>query len=516
MSQNFKDFCLKFKNFYIKNKLACTLGVSTFLLFLSTMWHPFMYVMLAYLMVSMIFFSVQEILCSTFYFISFSGFLILFIGMTVYTFILLIIKYIIDVKKKRVKIHKLPLILTGAIVLLFSLIFYEVNDYSALQGVLIIAIFAFFYLAFAYRKQIEVKGCCKWLLLGVIVSAVIGVLVYLIPGTQIFAFKDWGLGLVSVKDIFFYTGDTNKRLQLLSFHINHLCVTCAFSIAFVVYEFIKKENKTKAEIAIYIVGAMFAIVTGVLTLSKAFLVIFSLIVVYAIIMAIVVYRKKSLKVVLPVIACILVFCLIFNKQIFSIINRFLQYDGYGNLLDKLTTGRVAIWKDFMSETFSNVWKALFGVGFFTKDVIDIGPHSLYVAIVYRLGILGLIALGVLIWSYIKEAGKLRYSLNSLFPMLVVLILAIQEAFLDERLYFLALAILIAFGSKSQKQLPENETELKENEIIEKAKTPETTEAKNLDKDVVDDKPNTTDLSEQSTQTKKTKTASKKTAQKVSK
>ena len=95
-----------------------------------------------------------------------------------------------------------------------------------------------------------------------------------------------------------------------------------------------------------------------------------------------------------------------------------------------------IWKQFLAETFSTPLKALFGVGIFTKDIVDIGPHNLYIAVLYRFGIFGIIAIGFLVWSYLREINyKLKCSFISIFPLLILLLLAMQEACIDERLFF---------------------------------------------------------------------------------
>ncbi len=458
--QKFKEFCLKAKEFYKSNRLACTIGISTLLLFLSTFWQPFMIFVMLYLVVSMIFFNLTEIMCINFYCLAFSGFLILFIGISVCTFVLILARFIIDLCKKNIKIEKLPLILTAVISVVFSAIFYDVNSYGALQGLMIVGILFYFYIIFCYRKQFKARACCTYLLLGITVSCLMGALLYLIPSAKMFVFDDWGYGFMSIRDRIFLTVSEGKRLTLLCFHVNHLAVYVAFAITYVVYEYLKKDDKRSLiQNIIYCAGTTCSIAIGILTLSKAFLVIFVIVIIFTFIMSIKVYKKNSLKFILPVVIVTLVFCGIFYKQVYIILNRFFMHFS-DDILNNITTGRVDIWQKFLGETFSSVKKALFGVGLFTKDAVEIGPHNLYVMVIYRFGIIGTAAIGVLVWSYIRATKtKLKYSVRTLFPLLIMLLLFMQEACVDERLYFFLLSVMLAFGeddSEKRTLMPKTE------------------------------------------------------------
>lgn len=445
----------KFKDYYKQNKMLLTLIISGVLLFLSSFWHPFIYAMLLFVFVSLAFFNPQEILCVTTYYLLFSGFLFVFIGVTVYAIILLIIKYIIDVCKKKEKIYVLPLSITGGIVVVFSLIFYKVNDYSALQGLLIIAIFLFAYLMFVYRKKINIEQIFDYLIYGIIVSSLLGAVLYVLPHTSMFSFKDWGYGLTACKERIIHKDGNYDRLINLSFHENHLYVFCIMAICYIVYKFLNREKKSTREIVLYLAGFVFATANGILTMSKGFLLLFILVMLFAIIAAVVIYKKKSLKFVLPLLAVGIVCIVIFREKLWSIFSRFFLNDNSysGNMLEKLTTGRWGIWKQFLAETFSTPFKAIFGVGLFTIDVVDIGPHNLYIAILYRFGIIGIVALAVLIWAYIRSLdSKIHCNIVSLLPLITFLILSLQEACLDERLFFLFFALMLAFKSKNKEKV----------------------------------------------------------------
>lgn len=466
--QKLKQFFIKTKDFYKAHLLSSTIGVGTFLLFLSALWHPFMYVLLAYLFVSIAFFNVQEILCINFFFLPFSGFLILFVGLIAYSAVVVFVKYFIDLAKKRVEVYKLPLILTCIIVVLFSLIFYETTIYSIGQGFMIIAVLFYLYVIFSYRKKISAKICSIYFIVGLAISCVMGALLYVIPFAKMYVFQlsggveSWTYGFLTIHERMF----SGKRLLLLSFHINHLAVFCAYILAFVIYEYLKKTKHTLKENIVLVIGAVVSISVGMLTMSKAFLVIFVLMFLYTLVMAIIVYRKRAFKFILPVVIVCAIFGLIFRNQAVMIVNRFFSKTLNQSVISAITTGRSGIWYKFFAEMFGDARKIMFGVGLFTRDVVDIGPHSLYVAVVCRFGIVGTFMFFVLIWSYIKAAGKLKWTLNSLFPMVVLLTLFFQEAGIDERLYLLMLSFFLAFGENDNFKKQEALVAVSDDEVVE--------------------------------------------------
>ena len=84
-------------------------------------------------------------------------------------------------------------------------------------------------------------------------------------------------------------------------------------------------------------------------------------------------------------------------------------------------------------------------------------------IMYRVGIIGVILLGVLCYLYARETnGNLKFSFKRLLPLLIFLVHSIQEANFDERFLFLIFAIMLLYEQKNDKKVVvENE---KQNEI----------------------------------------------------
>lgn len=499
---------LKFKEFYLSNRLNFVLISSLVLLILSTFWQPIMYVMMAYLLVSMIFMSVQEILCLTFFYLPFSGFLILFIGLSLFSFLIVLTKYIIGVVKKTMKVYKLPLFLTLGIVLVFSCIFYGSNDYGILQGVLLIGIFLYFYLIFAFRKQLDAHKIIMNLTYGLVLSACIGFVLYFIPASKMFIFVNFGYNTVPIRDWIFYGGtSTDRRLQLLNFQVNHLYILCIFIISYLCYFLLKPQKKSKWDISVGIIGIVFALTVGILTLSKTFMVLLALAVLFAIISAFVVYKKKAFKIIIPIIVVCGALVGIFWSKFVMIVHRFFNYNIEGanfiyDFFNTLTTGRIDIWREFLQESASSPLKIIFGVGLFTKDVVDIGPHNFYIGLFYRFGIVGIIALGVLVWAYVRSAGKkLKTNFISIVPLLMFFLTGLQEACMDERLYLFLLGIMVAFSAKSENQVEvqgeANKSEISSGENIKALESGSAAEQKPIsDKNPEEPKPLSDDGKEQ--------------------
>lgn len=497
MQTKVKEKLSSFFKFYRAKLLPFTLGIGVFLLFLSTLWHPFLYVMLGFLAVSMIFFNTQQIWCTTFFFLPFDGFLILFIALTIYAFLLLLIKYFIGLKQKKFKVYKWPLIITTAICVFFSCIYYGADNASFLQGILIIGILYYIYLVFSMKSEINARECFYYAIYGLLVSAVVGLVLYYIPIAKMFYFGTSGAGMVSLKDRIYNFDGTFFRLLLLCFHQNHLYPICAFILGFIVYDLLKPGRKSLKQVIVCALGTIASIAIGCLTLSKAFLILLVVIIVYAVIFSIAVYKKNSLKILIPIVIVLTIFICIFFEEFKSTLIRFLYYDG--NLINKLTTGRAEIWGQFVNVTFSSVWKALFGVGIFTRDVVAIGTHSLYVALLYRFGFVGMIALVLLAVSYFLSKPKGYKVSFSWLPFIIIflyLLIAVQEACIDERLFFLFLGLMLTFGKEKEVDLDDSDYAVIELKVGEQASGEENKEAEPNKNELTFEKPKAENSKEQ--------------------
>ena len=424
----------KLKELYKEKGKYVILAVITALLFFSNLWEPLWIIASVVLVALYATCSISEMFCFTMYFELFSSWDLFFVVNLLIAFVSLTVRYIIDVKKKQKEVFVLPLVLSFVITIVFGVIHYEVNLDGFSKGGLFVAMLFVFYYVFIYHKEISLDNCFRFLTLGMIVSSVLGVASLLIDSP--------------LRSIIYIDSVGYKRLQLYSFHTNFLALLCLFNVAFYVYKMVNSKGKIWESVICIAIST----VLGILTLSKAFLLLFAAIAVYFVVFLIVKYKKHSWKFVVPIVVVAVALVAVFHEFIGNIIQRFLAYDT-GSIISKLTTGRTRIWSQYVESARSSVLKMLFGVGLFTKDLIAIGPHNVLLFLLYRIGVVGIILMCVLGYSYFKcSKTKLKITLKNCLPILLWIVISLEEMILSERFtYFLLFAIILLIQEKNQKE-----------------------------------------------------------------
>ena len=112
--------------------------------------------------------------------------------------------------------------------------------------------------------------------------------------------------------------------------------------------------------------------------------------------------------------------LIFNSYVTSILKRFYVDTGYGHGINTATTGRFEIWKGYIKYLINHPWFLIFGRGIVADSVGEFTPHNLFISILYRFGIVGVLIL-VMFVIYVCMQSKLRKNINYYLPLLIVLI-----------------------------------------------------------------------------------------------
>jgi len=458
----------KIKELIITNKLICTLMFATLFIFASTLWYPFVYAAALVLAIGMIFLDFNDIFCVYIYTGVFGCFLVPFIAAIIAGFVIIVIKYIIDIRKKRQEFLKVPFIITTIISVLFSIVHYEINDLGAYQGIMIIAFLYFIYFMVVYRDKLNIKKLFDYLFLGLTVSIAMSAVLYILPGATTLSFDNESGNYIyaSMRDkVAFYDG-TYTRIVLTAFHVNHLAAFCLFAMAYSAVVLLTKKNKSKKEIIYYL--AMYAVnlVVGFLTLSKAFMVVFAFEVLVLLVYYCIKHKKKALRVIGIIIALLLLFCLVFRQRLDTILERFFIYN-YDTLLGMLTTGRSGIWQQYANAILESPLKLLFGFGLFSQEQLLIGPHNFYIFILYRFGLIGILMLAYLVYSYVKSIkAKPNFSIRLSLILLTFLVIGLQEACFDERFFFfvIGIALMCFSGNKEVKKVDKQAENLKQSEI----------------------------------------------------
>ena len=138
------------------------------------------------------------------------------------------------------------------------------------------------------------------------------------------------------------------------------------------------------------------------------------------------------------------FCIIFRQRFVDIFERFFVYN-YDTLLGMITTGRSGIWQQYAYSILESPLKLLFGFGLFSKEVVLIGPHNFYIFLLYRFGLLGILMLAYLVYSYfISIKTNPRFSIRYCLILLTFLVIGLQESCMDERFLFFVIGIALTF------------------------------------------------------------------------
>ena len=447
----------KIKQFYLSNQTMITFAGTLLLLFAHSLWSPLVYVLMAFILCSYALSSVENALMYTMFLMFFSGVLAVFITSLAGVVLFLLTRYVVDVVRHKVEFYKIPFIISMSLVGVGFLIgiFYDKVEIG--QGIVAPVLLIMTYIFFAYRKQINARKVADGLLIGMIASVIVAAVMYLIPACEITLFQ-WGKVIVkSVSKTLFMSDGTYTRLKLITFHINHLSCFCAFAVAYLCYLFINKKDYSLKEKIFYIAAFVFAVVIGALTLSKSFIVVCAAIALYMLVYIIKAYKTKSLYIICPAVVIGAIGCVVLWDKVLHVLSRFVAYEG--SFLDMLTTGRVSIWKKFMSDMFANPLKILFGAGFLHPDVVSIGTHNMYVDILYRFGFVGVGALIALVVFFAKSAGvKFKINWKKILPLLIILFFAVQEACIDERFLFVLVGFALMFEKEQKAEVQVEETQ----------------------------------------------------------
>jgi hypothetical protein len=409
--------------------------LSSIFVFLSGVWSPFIIFADIIVAVLIIFSNEQEIFCIFAYTFLFMGIKALVIATMVCGFLALIVRYIISVKKHEKKVYVLPLVLTLSFFVVFTLSSIGSGFSYFLAAGMIAMVLSALYVVFACRNEINQLKCSRYMLLGLVVSVVLGLIARAIPNYLIAMSIFDSVGL--------------ERFKFFTAHTNHLSVYCLFLIAFAIYNIINK----KGTISLNACQIALPLGVGLMTLSKTFIVVCVLFALYVCLDLILKYKLKSLRVIIPIVVVGCVLGLIFRVALVEMLERFFIYGEGNSFMNKITTGRSAIWFSYMELTRSSIKNMLFGTGLFASELIKIGAHNIYLFLLSRVGFVGIIMLGLIIYSYYQASDKnIVLSYKTIFPLATYLLIGIVEQIFSESFWiFLALSIIMLCPPKQSEK-----------------------------------------------------------------
>ncbi len=337
---------------------------------------------------------------------------------------MLLVKYIIAVIKKQKKIIITPFVISW-VILFYGFLFFNAARWHAIftLGMLLLT----FYIAFVHARDVNWAHVIRYSSLGIITSSVLGLILYAFP---------------SQYDLVWYL----NRWQALASHPNSLQLQCVITIALMMVIHHKKQVGN-VEFLISVAGCG---VIGLFTQSKAFYLCFMLLI-FLYICAVI--RKLKKKAIIPMaifVVVIAIITLVFKDKVVGIFKRF-TIDWYnGDFWNNITTGRVAIWKDYINHWLRTPITIIFGYGWTGNELFKHSAHNDFCSLLYHFGLVGfaLCVLLVVSYIYLVPNKKQRMHVINFLPIIIVLLLSLEEALLQKREFlFIVFAAAVLFDQE---------------------------------------------------------------------
>lgn len=221
--------------------------------------------------------------------------------------------------------------------------------------------------------------------------------------------------------VVYYVNGNWPRLMALFPYANVLSMFCELILSFLAYYIISK-NFTKVDVLLFIaIGGI-----GLLTFSKSFMLVFSVILLILIICLLCRSFKKTAIITLVVAGVCVAIGLIFPQIIKPFIDRFIgsinECQNAQDIMNMITTQRFDLWIEYAHYIAQNPLVLFFGRGLGAPVLSTLSPHNGYLSSVYKLGIVGLALLGVAVFFIIRQflkSGQRKIHWAIFVPILVV-------------------------------------------------------------------------------------------------
>lgn len=242
----------------------------------------------------------------------------------------------------------------------------SIGDYIPLFSILCL-------LAVCMNYNPQSKGdCIKHFLLGFFSSSIFG-----------FWVKETRLNTILSMDYVSVTSSQNTiRFSGLSYDCNFYVLSAILVLYFLLFEdkyIFDGEKKITWYIMFVITSAL-----GILTFSKSFILMFMILLAFAVFFSSKTIKKKFLLFV-PIS---IIFILVMNNSLSALLNIILSRFDNAVTLDDLTTGRVNLWTIYTDKIFEDV--STFSIGYGIRGIDMKAAHNTYLEIISKFGLLGLL------------------------------------------------------------------------------------------------------------------------------
>lgn len=350
----------------------------------------------------------------------------LYLAMTI-----LIIKYFILAIKHRDKkkiIFISAIIGLSAILFIYSLCISNFHIHRKFQGLGVLVTIATLYLI----QNIDIKKLTLILSVGLIVSSICSLISY-------------NCGIMQTQP-FIPDSLCGFRFSAYFHNVNALGLYCSLCQACILTLFLTNSLNFKKWSLLLLVITLI----GLSTFSKSFMLITIITYGLAITLAFIKSKnkKKFLKFAGIGIIAIVLLALVFNNYITSILKRFYIGDNYGGGLNTVTTGRLEIWKSYLKHIFSSTKYILLGCGVTAGFVGLFTPHNFYIALLYKFGFIGILAI-IIILIFIFKQNKPTKNIHYYLPLIILLINIFFEDISSSLFTCLPLLISLCFILKNK-------------------------------------------------------------------
>lgn len=317
--------------------------------------------------------------------------------------VILAVKLVIELFVKKTK--KINWWFTGicAVMVLYFMFPFTFPDFGITFSLILGVGLLFF--AYYFKEDLDAKELALVYVFGVVMSMVFGLFRPISPRMQELVVQFYAYSL--------------ERFSGAYTNPNILAGEMMFALAIVYTLFINKQVK----VIIYPLIIAFEIAL-IYTMSKAGLIIFTILNIGFVIVYLIKNHKKGDFVRLAVILGIVLLTLvIFHKRFMAVFGRITDSivssevtTPSGEVVDKphvnleeLTTGRSTIWKNYFEAIFANLKSTLFGYGVGAPyigewaNISDWCPHNTYLQCLYFVGLFGV----ALIFAWIVSVGGFK-------------------------------------------------------------------------------------------------------------
>ena len=280
------------------------------------------------------------------------------------------------------------------------------NAYKISQSIGIVLAICTLYLL---KKDINIKDIIIYLSIGLFVSSMLSLISY-------------ASGLITLKSL------GEKEGHFFRFggyfcNVNSLALYCSLCQACLLYLFAINHLDIKKWLWLLIAITLL----GFSSFSKTFILITVLTYGLAIIISFISSKNKKtyIKYSLILLAIGILLSPIIIKYIKIIFERFYITSNETQILNAATTGRMDIWKSYLSKWVSSPLYILFGCGITAPNINNKTPHNFLISLLYKFGIIGILILLVLLLYVLKQ---LKVSKNPMgyLPLVAIILNGLTE------------------------------------------------------------------------------------------